>query len=165
VSEKHRAGTAQYRRDLLEQACTDAQLDYWTRELKAIDPYLEMKRALPDSTLLRPNFYFVLRHNPGTAPSIMYVEDENGGFMEPTSRIFDQLRRDDMWNAEANHDRQRMRREAELAAQRRKEREDSDRLQEFAERLQALTRTSISMNRSATWSQNAAGRRGRKTDG
>jgi hypothetical protein len=150
----------EYRRDLLEQARRDATLDFWTRELKEIDPYLELIQAREDSTLMRPGFYYVLRHNPGAPPSLLCVEGPDGEFVEPNSGLFEKLRSSDMWNAEAERDRKERVRKAEEAETRRKERESEDRVQEMAERWQAVTRTQVSMNRSSKWTQSMNGRRG-----
>lgn len=167
VSEELRAGTAQYRREVIEQARTDATVDFWTRELRRElnDPYLQMIRAKRGATLMREGFYYILRHNPDAPPSLICVEGPDGEFIEPNSGIYELLRRGDMWSREANADREKRMREAEEAERRRKEREMEDRTQEIRERLEALTRTQVSMNRGTKWSQNVSGRRGVKADG
>jgi hypothetical protein len=146
----------------MEQAYMHATTHHWNRELKEIDPYLELIRAREDSTLMKPGFWYVLRHNPGAPPSLMCVEGPDGEYVEPNSGLFEKLRSSDMWNAEAERDRQERIRRAEAAEQRRKGRESEDRVQEMAERWAAVTRTQVSMSRSSPWSQNV---RGRKTNG
>lgn len=88
--------------------------------------------------------------------------DEDGGFIEPNSGLFEWLERQDMWDSRANADRVRAKDEARKAKERRKQSETEDRLEELKDRYNAAFRTSISMNDSASWSQNESGKRGRK---
>ena len=151
----------QHRSELVQQAYTDAATEYWTKEVKQIDEYLEVFRAKPDAELLRPGYWYIMRHNPGAPVSLICIEGGDGEYLEPSSHIFHLLREGDLWNAEAQRDRANKARLAEEAEVRRKQRETEDRVEEFADRLRALTRVSVSMNRSAKWSQNEQGRRGR----
>lgn len=162
VSRELHESNRQFSAELIAEARRDAILQFWTKELKQLDPYLELVQAKEDATYMRPGFYHILRHNPGAPPTFMCVEGPNGEFMEPNSGIFDLLRRRDMWSAEASHDRKRMMQAAEAAEARRKEREREARMEELEERWKAATRAQVSMSRDVRWSQNVAGARGRR---
>ena len=139
-------------------------LDHFNRELKQIDPYLELIFAPPTAQAvgLKPGRYHLLRHNPGAPPSLIVIEDYAGNFVEPTSQIFERLRETDLWNNAVGHERRKREEAAERAQQRQKAREDEERREEIRDRLNAAFRTSVSMNNSNPWSQNARGARGRK---
>lgn len=163
-------GRRQFRADLEQRMVRDAMLrvksvlDEFNYELKRIDPKLEMVRASENThgTPLKPGYYHVIRWNDGAPPSVMTVEGPDGEFVEPTSRVFEKLAREDLWdpaNMRLLRQRQRL---ADEAAERLKLREREDRQQEMFERYQAGTRTFVSLDRSQPWSQNVAGRRGAK---
>jgi hypothetical protein len=138
-------------------------LEHWNRELKSIDERLEM--AWFDETVNHPAVvpcrYHILRHNEPPAPmSVIPVVDSEGNFVEPDSGIFEMLLKGDMWSEAAQRERKRAIKLAEAAKDRERERETEDRRQEIIERIQANTRTFVSMSRDSAWSQNAAGRRG-----
>ena len=139
-------------------------LAYWTAELKKVDPYLEMIFAPPNANAvgLKPGRYHVMRHNPGAPPSLIPVETESGGFREPDSGVFEMLAKGDLWRDGAMDERRRLKERAEMARQRERELDDELRREEIVERWKAATQTRVSMNRSAPWSQNVAGRRGAK---
>jgi hypothetical protein len=133
--------------------------------LKEVDPHLELIFVPPnaDPTVpgIVPGRYMVMRHNPGAPPSLMVVEGPNGEFVEPGTRLVDEMREMDMWSPEAERDRKQRKARREYEAQKAKEREAEDRRNEIAERWAAVSRTFVSMDRSSPWSQNHAGRRGR----
>jgi hypothetical protein len=81
----------------------------------------------------------------------------DGDFAEPGSWVFDQLAESDLWSDRVQRERRRIRREAEEAKRKRQEQERADRDQDVLERVKAVTRTQISMNRSVPWTQNHAG--------
>ena len=134
--------------------------------LKEVDPHLELIFVPPnaDRTVpgIVPGRYMVLRHNPGAPPSLMVVEGPNGEFIEPGSRLIDEMRSKDMWSPEAERDRKQRRARREYEQERARERETEARRQEIQERWAAATRAFVSMDRSTPWSQNGAGRRGRR---
>lgn len=137
-------------------------LDEFNHELKRIDPKLEMVRAGDDThgTPLKAGYYHVIRWNDGAPPSVMTVEGEHGEFVEPTSRVFEKLKRNDLWdptNMRLLRQRQRL---ADEAAEKRKLKEREERQAEIMDRYLAGTRTFVSMDRSVPWSQNVRGRRG-----
>jgi hypothetical protein len=153
----------QHTAEVLDQARRDATLDYWTAELRKIDPYLSLIKAKEDADVpgLRPGFYHVMRLNQTAAPSLIVHEGPNGEFREPDSGLFDLLRRNDLWNNEAARDRKRLFREADEAARKRRETERQARREELAERVRAVTETSISMTDTRRpWTQTATARHG-----
>lgn len=126
-------------------------------ELQQIDQYLSLE-YLPEgvdtgTTSMKAGYYHVVRRDPSAPPSVMVVEDENGMPMEPTSRLFDQLRAADFWNPAVVRDREKCKRLAEEARNRQMAREDEDRRQELIERTLAVTRTQVSMA-GENWTQN-----------
>ena len=126
--------------------------------LKEIDPHLELIFAPPNVTApgLVPGRYHVMRHNPGAPPSLMPLEGPDGEFIEPGSRLLDELRSRDMWSPEAVNDRrlEREARERRQAAE--KARQDELRRDELRERWAAASRAFVSMNMDAPWTQNAS---------
>lgn len=142
-------------------------VDDFNRELRAIDPALKLVWApdpLPVDAVgsgARPGRWHVMRHNPGTVPSFLCIED-NGEYVDPDSRVFDRLRRMDWWNAEVNRDRRRVQADLERARGKREAEELKQMDEQVIERYKALNTASVSMNRSTAWTQNRAGRRGAK---
>lgn len=135
-------------------------------KLAEIDPHLELifvpPNADPNVPGIIPGRYMVMRHNPGAPPSLMVVEDEEGRFMEPTSRLLDDMRERDMWSPQAVREREQRRARREYEREQARRREQEERHLELEERWAAATRAFVSLDRSSRWSQNAAGRRGRR---
>jgi hypothetical protein len=166
VSRELLAQREQYRADLETQAIRAKQLDVksildqFNYELKRIDPKLEMVRAgetVSIDSALRPGYYAVIRWNDGAPPSVINITGEHGEFVEPTSRVFEMLKRNDLWDPRNMRLLRQRERLADEAAQRQKIRDRQERQEEIMERVAAATRTQVSMNRDAPWSQNHAG--------
>lgn len=142
-------------------------LDKFNYELQKIDPRLELMRA-PDNdawrlTEVQPGYYFIVRHNdPPAPPSITPIQTRDGEFREPDSSIFEDLKKNDLWNPATGKRLEKQKQQLEDAAARHRQQERAERQQEIHERYLAATRTQVSMNRDTPWHQNAAGRRGRK---
>jgi hypothetical protein len=137
-------------------------MDQFNELLQEIDPYLQLVKAedkVKAGVPLRPGFWHVIRHNPGAPPSVMTIEGENGEYIEPTSRVFELLQKNDMWNSNSLKEENRKRRALQEAENRQKERDRESRQEEMYERYLAATRTQVSML--PNWSQNVAGKRGR----
>jgi hypothetical protein len=135
-------------------------------ELRRIDSHLELvfvgDRAPDLLPEVRPGRWHVVRRNPGAPDTWMPVVGPAGEYVEPTSRIFERLAQGDMWRDEYGH---RARRRQAHAAAERERRRDLDREQratELRERVAAATQVRISFNPDERWSQNVAGRRGRR---
>lgn len=141
-----------------------AQYEHFNKELYAIDPYLELVRvredAPDDDPAVWPGYWHVTKHNPGAPDSWMVIHGDNGEWAEPTSRIFEKLAEGDMWRDE--YGRRARKRQAERAAAKEREKENRQALlaEELRDRVNAATRTFVSMDQSTPWSQNHAGRRG-----
>ena len=132
----------------------------WTARLQAIDGRLLMVKAKDDilpGTPLRAGFYHVLRHNE-TAPTSVFPVHADGAYIEPNSRVIDRLFAGDLSKrdvyaqvTQADHRRDRqVEHDKELHTEQRKH--------HLRENVNALTRTSVSMNRDRRWTQNASGR-------
>lgn len=137
----------------------------FTADLKKMDPDMELIFAPPNAEadgLVPGRFHVMRRDRFGGPPLLIPIQGPNGEFVEPDSGLFEYLRKCDLWNGRARADRDRAKDEAVRAAERRREREREERHEELRERWRAATETSISMNRSSPWTQNASGRRGAK---
>lgn len=138
-------------------------MEHFNRALREIDPYLQLVRAklvIEAGTPLKPGYWHLVRHNPGAPPSITTIEGPDGEYVEPNSSIFEMLRKQDLQNPRAVRERRRFDEAARVAAEREEARERERVNAEVMERYLAGTRTQVSMV--PGWSQNAAGRRGRR---
>lgn len=160
---------------VLERAAEEQRLAQFTymgdvmadfnRDLKRIDPYLELARAqdtIRTGTALKPGYWHIIRHNPGAPPSVMPIEGPDGEYVEPSSAVFEMLKRNDLQNPATGRRRRERERELEAAKARREARETEEMNAEVLERVLAVSRAQVSM--SGSWSQNHAGRRGRRVD-
>lgn len=164
------ARESQRREAEAEKALMREQRWGWVREFNAqLDRVVPgMRLALcPDPAPLdavaqgaKPGYWHVTWPGYHGGPlNIMPLEDAIGARLEPGSWVFDKLARMDLWNERAVRERNRIRREAEVAKARRKELERAERDQDILERYLAVSRTSVSMNRDTPWAQNHAGTR------
>jgi hypothetical protein len=138
-------------------------LDEFNHELRRIDGKLEMVRAPADCGLtgMKPHYYHVVRWNESTAPTFITIQGDNGEFVEPTSRVFEMLREGDLWDPQVMRKVRQARSNADAAAAKYRAKENASRQEEIRERVAAVTRTQVSMNRDTPWTQNAAGARRR----
>lgn len=147
----------------IEQAIRTGICAEFTRELKRIDPGLELVWWPPTAEApgFIPGRYHVVWHHPGNGlGSVEPLVDQAGGYREPDSSLFDLVRSSDMWNDRVARDKKRIREQA-LKAKEKRERDELEQIeQEANERWLAATRAQVSMNRDTAWSQNASGRRG-----
>ena len=115
------------------------------------DPYLKVVLAHPHTTVdgLKPNYYHVVRLEPGKPAAILVLEDpETEEWRDLGDWIFDYVAEHDLQNDRTQrmkHE-QRIKRERERQLQR--QREGQDRAHEFDARLKSATTTSISIPRS-----------------
>lgn len=134
----------------------------FNRELRDIDPYLELvfistPRDWPAGEEPPPGCVFdrwhVLRRNPGAVPTFIALTREDGGYVEPTSRVFDRLRQGDLWNGDvARKHRMAMARKAEERARAADARRAEAR-EEIAMRLKALENPGIRFG--GSWTKRA----------
>jgi hypothetical protein len=160
VSRELQESTSAYREELFSRARHREVIDSFNPELKKIDPHLQMVWFDEGTELFGvvPNRYHLLRDNPGAPPSLEPLCDAEGGFIEPNSGVFEWLRKGDMWNAAAKHDRERSIEAARRAAERARDREREDIEEEFKDRYNAAFRTSVSLA-NTPWTQTARARR------
>lgn len=131
---------------------TGAMLHY-TRELQHRfgDPYLKVVLAHPHTTVqgLKPNYYHVIRLEPGKPAAILPVEDpETGEWRDLGEWVFQMVAEADLQNDRTQrmkHE-ERIKRERERQLQR--QREGQERAHEFDERLHSATHASVSIPRS-----------------
>lgn len=136
----------------------------WTRKLQQIDGRLMMVRAhqlIPVGTPLIPGFYHVLKVNDD-APMSVFAVNENGRFCEPDSRVFERLAAGDLRDPRTLRRWAQAERRERAANEREIELEHEERRDELRERVDAATRTQVSLTAAQRWTQNVAGRRGRK---
>jgi hypothetical protein len=142
-----------HERMVLEGLELHQRLKEWNRELKQIDPYLELVRAREGAAApgLKPGYYHVLRHNPDAPPTLIVVEGPNGEFREPDSGLFDMLREADLWSDAAADERRRRGEALERARDRQRAREREERKEEFLMRFKALESPGVSMTDARPW--------------
>lgn len=138
----------------------DSVCETFNRELRDIDPYLEMRffdeNGASEVTGAVPNRYHLIRRPPVGPPTLIAIHGPDGGYMEPNSSIFQKLREGDLWNSDAVHDRRRSAEAAERAAARQRARENEERQEILRDAYNAAFRTQVSMNRDTPWTQNAS---------
>src|SRR6266705_3618174 len=88
LAERH-----QYQADLMAMTHMKDVMDSWNKDLKQIDPYLELIKARDDLSVqtaaLKPGYWHIIRHNPGAPPSVTTWQGPNGEYREPDSGIYD----------------------------------------------------------------------------
>src|SRR3954465_12073717 len=128
----------QFAAELAQMMYVKGVMDEFNKELREIDPYLELvqaKEKVLAGNPLKPGYWHIVRHNPGAPPTVMTIEGENGEYIEPSAEIFRKLKEDnDMWNPATAHRRRKREAQLEEAKERRKVREREDRQQELSER-------------------------------
>lgn len=138
-------------------------LDVWNAELKKVDPYLRLAQAREKAHApgVKPGYYHLWRDNPGAPPWVEPLTGPQGDFVEPNSAMLNVLRASDLQNARVVADMRRRELEAERAAEKAKQAQHEERVEDAVGRIQSLTQTRVSMN-DQPWSQNVAGKRGVK---
>lgn len=131
------------------------------------DPLLEVVRAperVPVGIAMKPNYYVVIRWNEGAPPTIINIEGPDGEFVNLDGNIeaaVAMMHRNDLRDPENRRRLEQAQERVEREAELQKERDREERLEEMRDRINAATRTSVSMNRDQPWSQNSNGRRRR----
>ena len=138
----------------------------WNPKLKELDPLLRLGRARPmayePGWPVTPGFYHWVRDNETAPPTVTPITGPDESFREPDSGVLEDLRRSDLRNPKVFAMLLEARAAGERERERAKEVARQERQQEMLERWAAASRTQVSMNPDAAWSQNAAGRRGVK---
>jgi hypothetical protein len=131
--------------NLFSVAAVKADFD---RDLKQIDPHLEIVKAKDQTTVvgLRAGFWHLVRRPPGHPAYIKPITANGhpeGPYKEPDSSVFEEAMLDDLWNDRARKANRKRMKTAEDARQRRKDREAQDRIAEFGERVKSRNSTQI----------------------
>jgi len=164
VARELRERTMSFREDVL-RSCdlddTDPRLIEMNRVLHMINRRLLLVRArerVVPGVPMKPGYYHLLVDgdaDTGAPISVTVIEGKDGEFVEPTSRVFEKLAAGDM-RERRNLERFKkadldewVRNEAEKA------RDAEERREDVKDRVNAYTRTSVSMNQGTPWTQNA----------
>jgi hypothetical protein len=135
-------------------------LDHWTAELAKLDPLLCLAQAGPGARVpgVMPDLYhLVRRRDPASATFMMLTPlHVNGKFVEPSEAMLRGLRAADLQNPRAVRDRMQRDIDAARSAAGEERRDDEDRVDEMVGRLNAITRTQVSLT-DAPWAQNVKG--------
>lgn len=166
VEREHLDSTEQYRAEVaqaLEEKPGPIAAE-WNNALSKIDPRLRMVKAKESAHCfgVTPGYWHIMMTADGAPPMLMPIMGENGVYAEPSHRTLDWLRASDLQNPQVIRDR-------DAAMQRVIDQREKDKAglrdevtEEAEERWAAATRTQVSMNRDAAWSQNASGQRAAK---
>lgn len=131
--------------ELLGQVDLLEKMTYWNKELRQIDPDLQLVKANEDTRLpeLRPGYWHVLRRNAAAPVTVIPVQGPNGEYREPDSSLFEELRRGDMWSNRSEAERKRTMRKLKQAEERQRDREREERIDEAVERLRSKSRLQV----------------------
>lgn len=153
--------TLKFREDVFRSIVLDdgdPLLREFTEQLQRVDRRIIMVRAnqhVVPGVPMRPGYYHLLIDNGISVPiTVTPITGEDGGFCEPTSRVFERLLGGDM------HDRRnlerfaRVERERFAAVEREKARDREERRDHLKELVNVYTRTQVSMNDARPWTQN-----------
>lgn len=137
---------------LQEQLDTEVEaLDYWTKALQQIDPYLSVVMAKMVVTVdgMKPGYYHIIRQTGPNAPVyIKPVENPDGTWRDLDSRVIEQAQEDDLWNDRTQRERRKISERAEQERQRQMAREKQDRIDELNRRWKSANGVAISVPRS-----------------
>jgi hypothetical protein len=95
--------------DLEREAWAEQQEEWakkFSKELQGLDRRLSLvwiKDSAPEYGGLVPGRWHVRRKNDRGPDSYMAITGPDGEYMEPTSRIFDQLQQADLWRGDVKH--------------------------------------------------------------
>lgn len=139
----------------------------WQPTLTLIDPHLRLGRARGQAyepgMNVRPGFYHWYRDNPTAAPTIEPITGPDGeSFAEPDSRLLEQLRGNDLHHPAVWRAHIQKRADTEAAREKQLEEEKQRRITGTLERYKAGNNASVLVSDDVAWSQNVAGRKGRK---
>lgn len=119
-------------------------LKWFDRELKELDPYLELIKASEssDEPDLIPGYWHIRRQNPVGIQTYIAITGPAGEFMEPHSGVIEDLRRMDLQRPGAWEEFHRNLSEKESAASRAAEEQREEFREEFMERYRHHNGTS-----------------------
>lgn len=149
----------EYNREREAMAERHGALAWFDRQLKDIDPLLDLVKATDNASApgMRPGFWHVRRRNPAPAiDSYIAVTDPEGEFCEPSSGWLEQFRRDDAWNNGGWDAMAKRWADREAAREKDKERARVARVEEIAGRMKAIDSPGVSMaNAGRGWTYKA----------
>ena len=118
---------------------------HFNRELKEIDPGLELVWAGPNVTAagLTPGRWHVIRAVAGSPPGIIVHETDEGEYRDPDSGLFERLKEGDMWNDRTRREDRIRREKLEAKRVREREHERQERVDEITERFRQKQRTQV----------------------
>lgn len=119
-----------------------ALADFWTEELKRIDPHLSVVWTKPSAAAagLEPERWHIRRENPETLDSYFPLVGDNGEYREPGQWMLHELEAGDLWNPRVHRDREDARRRLREVKRRAKARETEQRRDEMALAARAARR-------------------------
>lgn len=142
----------------------------FTRELQAIDPYLELvwvgrPPGWPDHVDPPAGIVFerwhVRRRNPDAPDTYIAWAGVDGSYREPDSGIFTMLAEGDMWSSGWNERKRRREAREQAEKARKREREREELREEIRDRWKAKTNLGVSFaNQGRGWSYRAGARKG-----
>lgn len=139
----------------------------FNKELRAIDPYLELvfikgngrtPQEAPDGVVW--DRWHVIRHNPGAPDTPMAITTPDGGPREPDSGVLRELREGDMYNATARARVIRRRAKRAEDKQRAKDARREEDREEVAWRIKAIMNPGVNFGIPG-WTRTAGARHGR----
>lgn len=136
-----------------EIAEVEATLAEFNAELRQLDPYLRMIKALPNippESDLKAGYYHIIRDEPNSPLYVTPLMWDNGEYREPGSWIYEHLQHEDLWNDRAQKARAKRREEFRAAEKRARDREQQARADEYTDRYNHALNARISVPRSIT---------------
>jgi hypothetical protein len=126
------------------------RLNYYDGLVRAIDEHLRVVLAKENTTVegLKAGYYHLVRLRPGHPAYIKPYEYDDGSWRDLDSGILDAAIEDDLWNDQVIAERKRLRRKAEDAKARDRQRAHEDRAAEIDARIKSLNSTQILVPRS-----------------
>jgi hypothetical protein len=109
-------------REQVLQSADPAQIKYWNRRLKELDPHLALAWAgeFASGPGIVPGRWHIRRKNLVGADTYWAVQTPDGGFREMSSQVLEQFQAADLWNSQVRADRDRSFARAERSADRAK---------------------------------------------
>lgn len=137
------------------------ELDQFNRELKEIDPNLEVvwndEQEKP-VVGLKPGRFHLIRDNGALPPTIVALETDDGEFYPLTSGLFEKIQRMDLWNDKVQKEKRRRDERILKARENQAERERQERIEEIDFRLKAANNPGILFGGN-DWSYKAGARK------
>lgn len=139
-------------------------LDEANYHVRQLDERLEVVRApdtVPAGTTLKPGYYAVIRWNEGAPPTVINLQGPDGEFVDLDGHIeavVAMLRRNNFRDPQVRRRFEEQERAQEAAMERQEETDRQERREELRDRMNAATRTSVSMSSEQPWSQNVSGK-------